>query len=447
MGSATAISQSETDMNNDLSTQNPEYLNAINSEDLENSKEISTKNVVSVVLPSNENAAISTSESDDNNTADINITQSASNYNPKYLKYVTLSVKMNNNGPSNAKNMTTSYLLNSNYLKWISDDGQGSYNHKTGLWSVQLLENDTYITLHVVTQIIRSNIIIKNSAIYLSGSTEDPNPLNNIALTSLNIPPSADVSITQSASNYYPRNFHNIYVIITVKNKGPNDAKNLIINSGLNPNQLKYISYYGNGYYNPKTGIWTISKLKSGSINALYIKVKVMAYKTKFKNTASYQPNTYDYNLNNNRAGISLTVPSFTTISSLAYALRIDTKSKYDNALNIFNWVRDYVEYSFYYGTRYGASGTLKLLKGNCVDLSRLIVTLARYSGISARYKYGTCYFYKGHEWISHVWTNLYANGRWYAADASNNINEFGVIKSWNTSNFVLNGVYRTLPF
>ena len=447
MSSATAISPSETDMNDDLSVQNSEYLNPINSEDLENNNEISTKKVVSVAFSSNKNVATSTSESDDNNTADINITQSASNYNPKYLKYVTLSVKMNNNGPSNAKNITTSYLLNSNYLKWISDDGQGSYNHKTGLWSVQSLENGTYITLHVVAQIIRSNIIIKNSAIYLSGLTVDPNPLNNIALTSLNIPPSADVSITQSASNYYPKNFHNIYVIIKVKNKGPNDAKNLIINSGLNPNQLKYISYYGNGYYNPKTGIWTISKLKSGSINALYIKVKVMAYKTKFKNTVSYQPNTYDYNLNNNRAGISLTVPSFTTISSLAYALRIDTKSKYDKALNIFNWVRDYVEYSFYYGTRYGASGTLKLLKGNCVDLSRLIVTLARYSGISARYKYGTCYFYKSHEWISHVWTNLYANGRWYAADASNNINEFGVIKSWNTSNFVLNGVYRTLPF
>ena len=289
--------------------------------------------------------------------------------------------------------------------------------------------------------------MVNNNAIYLSGSTEDPNPLNNISLTILNVPPSADVSITHIASNYYPKNFHNIYILIKVKNKGPNNAQNLTINSGLNPNKLKYISCYGNGYYNPKTGIWTISTLKSGSINSLYIKVKVMAYKTIFRNTVSYQPNIYDYNLNNNKASISLTVPSFKTISSLAYALSIDTKSKYYRALNIFNWVRDYVEYSFYYGTRYHASGTLKLLKGNCVNLSHLIVALARYSGISVRYKYGTCYFYKSHEWISHVWTNLYANGRWYAADASNNINKLGVIKSWNTSNFKLNGVYRTLPF
>ena len=251
MSFASTISPSETDLNNNLSMQNSEYLNSTNSEDLENSKEINTKKVVSVALSSNKNVATSTSESDDSNTADINVSQSASNYNPKYLKYVTLSVRMDNNGPSTAKNITISYLLNNNYLKWISDDGQGSYNHITGVWSVQSLENGTYITLHVVAQIIGSNIMFNNSAIYLTGSTIDPNPLNNIALTTLNVPPSADVSITQSASNYNPKNFHNIYIIIKVKNKGPNDAQNLIINSGLKPNQLKYISCYGNGYYNP----------------------------------------------------------------------------------------------------------------------------------------------------------------------------------------------------
>ena len=136
--------------------------------------------------------------------------------------------------------------------------------------------------------------------------------------TTLKIPPSADISITQSASNYNPKNFHNIYIKIKVKNQGHNDAQNLTINSGLNPDLLKYISCYENGNYNPKTGIWTINKLKIGAVNTLYIKVKVLAYKVKFKNIINYQPNTYDYNLKNNRAGIVLTVPSFTTVSSLA---------------------------------------------------------------------------------------------------------------------------------
>ncbi len=413
---------------------------------VENNRAIKNNKVVPTVLDSHYNITTSANEPNSDEISDINITQSASNYKPNYLKYVTFTVKLNNNGPNTASNINVSYLLNHNYLKWISDDGKGSYNYITGIWSVQTLTNNTNIILHVTAQIIKSNINITNTAFYKSGSTTDPNTLNNIAVTQLSVPSSADICIYHTASNYNPKYLHHICIIIQVRNKGPNNAQNLVINSGLNPNLLKYISCYGNGHYNYKTGIWTISTLKSGSVNTIHIYVKVMAFKTVINNIVSYQPNTYDSSLKNNKAGISLTVPSL-TISTLAASLSIGTKSKYEEAAKIFNWVRDYVDYSFYYGTRYGASGTLKLLKGNCVDLSRLIVSLARASGLSARYKYGTCYFYKSQEWISHVWTNIYVNGKWYAADASNNINNFGVIKNWNISNFILNGVYNTLPF
>ena len=79
--------------------------------------------------------------------------------------------------------------------------------------------------------------------------------------------------------------------------------------------------------------------------------------------------------------------------------------------------------------------------------MSRLIVALARITGLPARYKYGTCYFLVSHHWISHVWANIYVRGKWYAADATNTKNLFGVIKSWNTKNYIFNGVYKTLPF
>ena len=423
-----------------------EYANCDTAVGDKNNNPISNRKVASSSLPLNNNIEDANSESDSDDIADINVTQSVSNYKPNYLQYVTFSVNMYNNGPNTAHNITTSYLLNNHYLKWISDDGQGSYNYKTGIWSVQTLENGTNITLHVVAQIIASNITITNRAIYTSGSTIDPNNLNDLALISLNVPPSADISITNKASIYNPKYLSHIYLTIIVKNNGPNNVQNLTINTGLNPTLLKFLSRYGNGYFNYKTGIWTISSLRSGCTNILHIKLKVMAFNINIKNIVSYQPNIYDSNQKNNKAGISLTVPKL-TISSLAYSLAIDTTTRYARALNIFNWVRDYVDYSFYYGTRYGASGTLNLLKGNCVDLSRLIVALSRAIGIPVRYRYGTCYFYKSHHWISHVWTNIYVNHKWYSADASNNINQFGVIKSWNTSNYISNGIYKTLPF
>ena len=116
-----------------------------------------------------------------------------------------------------------------------------------------------------------------------------------------------------------------------------------------------------------------------------------------------------------------------------------------EKATNIFNWVRDYVDYSFYYNTKRGAIGTLNSKKGNCVDLSHLMVALSRAAGIPARYVHSDCKFSSG--WCGHVWAQLYVNGKWINADASNNINDFGVIRNWNTKNNILKGVYSSLPF
>ena len=116
-----------------------------------------------------------------------------------------------------------------------------------------------------------------------------------------------------------------------------------------------------------------------------------------------------------------------------------------EKAKNIFNWVRDYVSYSFYYNTKRGAIGTLNSRMGNCVDLSHLMVALSRAAGIPARYVHADCKFSSG--WYGHVWAQLYVNGKWISADASNNINDFGVIRNWNTKNSILKGVYSSLPF
>ncbi len=114
-----------------------------------------------------------------------------------------------------------------------------------------------------------------------------------------------------------------------------------------------------------------------------------------------------------------------------------------EKATNIFNWVRDYTDYSFYYNTKRGAINTLKDRLGNCVDLSHLIVALSRAAGIPARYVHADCVFNSGT--LGHVWAQLYVDGKWINADASNNINDFGIICNWKT--YTLKGIYSSLPF
>lgn len=133
-------------------------------------------------------------------------------------------------------------------------------------------------------------------------------------------------------------------------------------------------------------------------------------------------------------------------IKALATKITKGATTKYEKAVRVFNWVRDNLDYSFYYNTKYGAVKTLKKKAGNCVDLSHILVALSRAAGIPARYVHVTAEFASGHV-CGHVFVQVYINGRWYNMDASNNINEFNVINNWYKATAQIKGVYTTLPF
>jgi hypothetical protein len=71
--------------------------------------------------------------------------------------------------------------------------------------------------------------------------------------------------------------------------------------------------------------------------------------------------------------------PNTSSVAALAKSLKGSTA--YDTAVNLFNWVRDNIGYSFYYNTKYGAAGTLTHMTGNCCDTANLLVALARDDG------------------------------------------------------------------
>ncbi|MDI9615489.1 pseudomurein-binding repeat-containing protein [Methanothermobacter sp.] len=135
-----------------------------------------------------------------------------------------------------------------------------------------------------------------------------------------------------------------------------------------------------------------------------------------------------------------------TAIRSLAASLTSGLTSAWDKATAIFNWVRDSISYSFYYNTRYGATGTLKTRTGNCVDHSHLLVALFRAAGLAARYVHGTCTFTSGNTY-GHVWAQVLVGDTWYAADATSSRNSLGAVSSWNTATAKIKGTYASLPF
>ena len=117
-----------------------------------------------------------------------------------------------------------------------------------------------------------------------------------------------------------------------------------------------------------------------------------------------------------------------------------------EKAVAIYNYVRDNIAYSFYYNTKYGATGTLSAKQGNCVDKAHLVIAMFRTAGLAARYVHGTCKFSSGSTY-GHVWAQVAIDGQWYIADTTSSRNSLGTVNNWNTKTFSLNGIYVSLSF
>ena len=133
-----------------------------------------------------------------------------------------------------------------------------------------------------------------------------------------------------------------------------------------------------------------------------------------------------------------------TSITALANSLK-KGKTKRQTAITLFNWVRDYISYSYYYNSRNFAKKTLKVRWGNCCDQTRLYVALCRKAGIKIRYVNGWCHFSDG--WYGHVYSEVKVNGRWYKTDTISPKNTFGVIKNWNVRTAQVSGKYTNIYF
>ena len=133
-------------------------------------------------------------------------------------------------------------------------------------------------------------------------------------------------------------------------------------------------------------------------------------------------------------------------MKALIKSLTSGLTSDVDKAKAIFNYVRDTLEYSYYYDTKYGATKTLKYKVGNCVDHSHLLVALFRTAGFNARYVHGVCHFSDG-DVTGHVWTQVKVGKTWMCADGTSYRNSLGKVKNWNTKSYHINGKYASLPF
>ena len=238
-------------------------------------------------------------------TADLSITKTVDNTNPNYLQNVIYTLTAHNNGPDNATNVLVHDILPTG-ITWISDDSNGAYNPTTGTWTIPNLPNGTNTVLHILTQITTSNTTITN-LVNINNNTYDQNNTNNQANTTVNVGPTADLSITKTVDNTNPNYLQNVIYTLTAHNNGPDNATGVTVTEKL-PNGLRYVSDDSKGNYNPTTGTWTIGTLKNGVSAILHITAQTISANTQIINTATINNNTYDQNNTNNQANTTVNV-------------------------------------------------------------------------------------------------------------------------------------------
>ena len=237
--------------------------------------------------------------------ADLSVSKVVNVTGPNYGDLVKWTLTVRNLGPDAASGVKVSDVLPSGLIYQSSAASVGVYSG--GVWNIGNLAKGASASLNIVCKVNKTGSI-KNTA-SVSGNEYDINKANNKAEASINVAKAADLAIAKTANVSSPNYGDLVKWTLTVKNNGPDKATEVIV-SDVIPSGLIFKSSSGN-YANGK---WSVGTLDVGQSKSLEI-ITLVNVTGNIKNTASVTGKEYDYNLANNEASKSITVPKAADLS------------------------------------------------------------------------------------------------------------------------------------
>ena len=230
-------------------------------------------------------------------SADLFVKKYVNNTAPDFGEIIKWSVVVSNNGPDIATNVQVNDLLDDWLIFVKSSSTKGSYDAKSGIWTIDSLAPETDETLNIYCKVNKIGKIL--NFVSVNSTQYDWNESNNHDNESVNAVKIADLSVIKLINNSNPNYNDLIKWTIIVSNNGPNMATGVIVNDLL-PKSVEYISsYLSKGFYNPVNGIWDVGNLNAGEKLQLNIVSKIV--KTgDITNVVNVKGNEKDSNLTNN---------------------------------------------------------------------------------------------------------------------------------------------------
>ena len=237
--------------------------------------------------------------------ADLEVSKLVSNAAPHKNDRITWSIIVINNGADTAVNTVVVDKLPSG-LVYVSDNSNGAYDVKTGIWTVGDLANGEVAVLNIVTIVKTTNATIINT-VNVTSDTYDPNEDNNQAENETYVAPEADLILIKDVDKDVVKVGDKVKFTIAVINLGPDSSINVRVHDVL-PKGLKLISFkVSKGSYNEKTGVWNVGDMKPNETVTITIVAEAL-FSGHIVNSAYVESDTYDPDVSNNNDTAEVTV-------------------------------------------------------------------------------------------------------------------------------------------
>ena len=237
-----------------------------------------------------------------NPAADLKITKNVNNTSPNYNDMVKWTITVTNNGPDKANNIEIHDLLPEGLLLVNYTATKGYYDE--GVWKYCCVEVDEVVTLEIITKVTATGEFTN----YVNGSADefDYNKSNNHDSQVIKVSEASDLQIIKSV-NQSSFNYHDLIKWnIVVRNNGPDDATNVIVNEKL-PDGLTLINTSDNENYSAD-GIWYVGNLISGESKQLELTTRIDTT-GEINNIVTVVGDQYDGNKSNDRYNKSISIP------------------------------------------------------------------------------------------------------------------------------------------
>jgi uncharacterized repeat protein (TIGR01451 family)/gliding motility-associated-like protein len=207
-------------------------------------------------------------------SADLITEKSVSKSNPSEGEIITYSIKVTNNGPSDATGVHLTDILPAG-VTYVSNNQGADYNYGSGIWTIGDLANGATKVLNI-NVIINSGFAGKTIIDRITVAKGDQTDLSIVRpdLTeTIIVQNGADVVLTKVVNNSTPNIGETVTYTITVTNKGTTLVTNLVVKDNL-PAGLTLVSATpGKGVW--ATPNWTVGTLQPGEDGSIEIKAIV----------------------------------------------------------------------------------------------------------------------------------------------------------------------------